>query len=137
MRRMLNRCNTAIRRTPEGNFIYAPDLALELEYQLDTWYEYLPASIRFAKRRDDVFSPGATSNNACTYPPVILLHVQYYCCKLAIFWPAVIQALDCQKPTTELIDHCQRFLESYIQVSPSLVSAFNGCPVNRWTLYLR
>ena len=35
MRRMLHRCNTAIKRTPDGKWVYAPSIALELELQLD------------------------------------------------------------------------------------------------------
>ncbi|ERS97060.1 hypothetical protein HMPREF1624_06389 [Sporothrix schenckii ATCC 58251] len=42
MRRMLHRCNTAIRRTTEGEIVYAANIALELELQLDDWYGYLP-----------------------------------------------------------------------------------------------
>ncbi|KAH6874019.1 hypothetical protein B0T10DRAFT_588156 [Thelonectria olida] len=49
MRRMLHRCNTAIRRTPRGEIVYAPNIALELELQLDEWYGYLPESVRFQK----------------------------------------------------------------------------------------
>ncbi|KAL2677387.1 hypothetical protein Neosp_011157 [[Neocosmospora] mangrovei] len=44
MRRMLHRCNTAIRRTHRGEIVYAPNIALELELQLEEWYRYLPES---------------------------------------------------------------------------------------------
>ncbi|KAH7264670.1 hypothetical protein B0J15DRAFT_491208 [Fusarium solani] len=47
MRRMLHRCNTAIRRTHRGEIVYAPNIALELELQLEEWYRYLPESVRF------------------------------------------------------------------------------------------
>ncbi|RSL77569.1 hypothetical protein CEP51_008958 [Fusarium floridanum] len=47
MRRMLHRCNTAIRRTHQGEIVYAPNIALELELQLEEWYRYLPESVRF------------------------------------------------------------------------------------------
>lgn len=52
MRRMLHRCNSAVTRSPDGRPSYAPSIALELERQLDVWYDYLPANIRFAKVPD-------------------------------------------------------------------------------------
>jgi hypothetical protein len=135
MRRMLSRCNTAIKQTARGDFTSSPDLALELEYQLDTWYDCLPESIRFVRRWDNPTSLRATGTWTC--PLATFLRVQYHCCKLAIFWPAVFQEVHYRESTPELLDHCGRFLESYIQVCPSLLSAFNDCIVNRWTLFLR
>jgi hypothetical protein len=45
---MLHRCNSAVTRTADGRPTYAPGIALELERQLDEWYDYLPGNIRFA-----------------------------------------------------------------------------------------
>ncbi|RDL40565.1 Uncharacterized protein BP5553_00544 [Venustampulla echinocandica] len=130
MRRMLHRCNTAIKRNINGKIIYAPGIALELELQLDEWYNYLPEVVRFH-----------TYLNPTTLevPPVCplsnFLRVQYYCCKTAIYWPAVYQAIEDGAANGQLLDHCRRFFDSYIQLMPSIIAAFQGCIVNRWTLF--
>ena len=49
MRRMLHRCKSAATHSPDGRPRYAPSIALELERQLDEWYDYLPAHIRFSR----------------------------------------------------------------------------------------
>lgn len=138
MRRMLHRCNTAIRKTEEGNLTYAPSIALELELQLNEWYEYLPEIIKFRMddeipQSSDVLSPSIFFPTPC--PLSNFLRVQYYCCKISIYWPAVYQATEDAAVTNQLQDHCHRFFAAYIQLIPRILAAFNECIVNRWTLF--
>ncbi|KAG7289943.1 hypothetical protein NEMBOFW57_006320 [Staphylotrichum longicolle] len=123
VRRMLHRCYTAIRRTPRGDIAYAPGIALELETQLDEWQSVLPDAVHFRY----LAAPEPLSN---------FLRVQYYCCKISIYWPAVYQCIqDGRISTTEILEHCGRFFHAYIQSIPSMLMAVRDCIVNRWTLY--
>lgn len=137
MRRMLHRCNTATRQTSDGRHAYAPGIALELEHQLESWYDYLPEIIRFNKREHHPISPGAASGSPQQCPLTTFLRVQYYCCKLSIYWPAIYQAILDGGASDQLLDHCRRFFDSYIQLMHSIVEAFQVCIVNRWTLFVR
>ncbi|KAB5558702.1 hypothetical protein GE09DRAFT_963282 [Coniochaeta sp. 2T2.1] len=136
MRRMLHRCNTAIRRTsPQGAIVYAPHIASELELQLDEWYYVLPDAVRFQLDVDfdlphSAFSPPVD-------PLASFLRVQYFCCKISIYWPAVYQSIqDGSAGTTpETLRHCELFFGAYIRVMPSMLTSIRDCIVNRWTLY--
>jgi Fungal Zn(2)-Cys(6) binuclear cluster domain/Fungal specific transcription factor domain len=170
MRRMLHRCNTAVRRSPAtGKLVYAPSIAMELEAQLEEWHSYLPELIRFTPTTTDggadaqnsslttpqwvqqspqlstsMLSP---SGNATTSfcPLTNFLRVQYHCCKISIYWPAVYQAMQEAGHSRQssggspqlplLLDHCARLFYSYIQLIPAIVEAYRTCLVNRWTLY--
>ncbi|KAK5051985.1 hypothetical protein LTR84_002789 [Exophiala bonariae] len=139
MRRMLHRCNTAIRRTSDGKISYAPGIAVELELQLDEWHKYLPDLVRFEIEKDvaqsgsDTQLDGMDSSDSC--PLSNFLRVQYHCCKISIYWPAIYQVINEGSHDNQLSDHCQRFWNSYIQLVPSIMAAFQECIVNRWTLY--
>lgn len=85
MRRMLRRCNTAIGRGANGTICYAPGIAVELQLQLDEWYNYLPEVIRF--QLDFATTTFEVPLDEC--PLRNFLRVQYYCCKVAIYWPAI------------------------------------------------
>lgn len=136
MRRMLNRCNTAIRRTAEHQIVYAPSIAMELESQLEEWYGYLPQAIRFDPHQDLDFDHLASpslypvSNGLSNF-----LRLQYYCCKISIYWPAAYQCIQDNNATSALQHDCEKFFEAYIQLMPSILIAVRECPVNRWTLY--
>lgn len=134
MRRMLHRCNTAVQVTSAGKYVYAPGIALELERQLEEWYRCLPEIDRFGK--GDVLQP-LEPVDLLSCPLSNFLRVQYYCCKLSIYWPAVYQAMQDGAATNLLLNHCQRFFDSYVMLIPSIVAAFNDCRVNRWTLFIR
>ncbi|OBT56943.1 hypothetical protein VE04_03201 [Pseudogymnoascus sp. 24MN13] len=133
MRRMLRRCNTAIGRGANGTICYAPGIAVELELQLDEWYNYLPEVIRF--HLDFVTTTFEVPLDEC--PLRNFLRVQYYCCKVAIYWPAVYQVMEDGIANGQLLDHCQKFFASYVQLMPSIIAAFHGCIVNRWTIFAR
>ncbi|KFY42248.1 hypothetical protein V494_02495 [Pseudogymnoascus sp. VKM F-4513 (FW-928)] len=131
MRRMLRRCNTAIARGANGTICYAPAIAIELELQLDEWYNYLPEVIRF--HLDFATATFEVVVDEC--PLRNFLRVQYYCCKVAIYWPAVYQVIEDGVANGQLLDHCQKFFASYVQLMPSIMAAFQGCIVNRWTIF--
>jgi len=126
MRRMLHRCNTAIRRTPQGTTVYAPRIASELARQLDEWHTYLPESIQFSPTDYQSSSESCLTN---------FLYVQYHCYRISTYWPAAYQALQDHSVDEQLLQHCQKLLESYEAVVPSLISALGNCIVNRWTLF--
>jgi hypothetical protein len=138
MRRMLHRCNTATKATPDGTVSYAPGVALELQRQLDEWYSYLPDIIRF-EHDDQSFdfnllnSPGGQLT--FTEPLSNFLKVQYHCCRLSIYWPAVYQCIqDSSIATMNIVEHAERFFDAYIKLMPALLDAVRNCIVNRWTL---
>jgi hypothetical protein len=133
MRRMLHRCYTAIRRTARGEIEYAPAVALELELQLDEWHNYLPDMFHFQRLTANTFilPPHLPSID----PLSEFLRVQYYCCKISIYWPAAYQCIQDGNATMEVLMHCERFFNAYIQVMPSLLQCVRDCIVNRWTLY--
>jgi hypothetical protein len=123
MRRMLHRCYSAICRTPRGEIVYAPAIALELETQLDEWQSLLPDAVNF-------------QHLAALEPLSNFLRVQYYCCKISIYWPALYQCIqDGRATTTEILEHCERFFHAYMELIPSVLMAVRDCIVNRWTLY--
>ena len=135
IRRMLHRCNTAIRTNPDGTIAHAPGVALELQRQLDQWYSYLPGIIRFEDDRlfdfDVLTSPGSFPSME---PLSNFLRVQYYCYKLNIYWPAVYQCIQDGFTTSETKDFAERFFNAYIQLMPTLLTSICSCIVNRWTL---
>lgn len=136
MRRMLHRCNTAIRRTKNGEIVYAPAVASELELQLDEWYGYLPEPIRFDSHQDiEIDLPSSPRVVPTMERYSNFLRVQYYCCKISIYWPAVYQCIQNQVASPELLGHCQRFFNAYIQLIPSILASTRDCMVNRWMLY--
>ncbi|KAI1378014.1 hypothetical protein F4677DRAFT_414183 [Hypoxylon crocopeplum] len=133
MRRMLHRCYTAIRRTPLGDIVYAPGIALELELQLDEWHGYLPDTVHFQHLDSSLLS---TSQSLTSLESLSnFLRVQYYCCKISIYWPAIYQCIKDGTATAEVLKHCERFFHAYIQSIPSMLMSVRDCIVNRWTLY--
>lgn len=128
MRRLLHRCNSAVTYSTDNRPSYAPGIALELERQVDEWYDYLPVNIRFPKETSQLGTMYSLSN---------FLNVQYYCCKLSIYWPAVYQAIQDGRVSVHLQDHCQRFIDSYVELLPQIVIAIDICPIYKWTLSIR
>ncbi|KAL2861169.1 uncharacterized protein BJX67DRAFT_385916 [Aspergillus lucknowensis] len=133
MRRMLHRCNSAVTQGVDGQSRYAPSIALELERQLDEWYGYLPGNIRFTKDEDRPHAP-TQAEQICSLSN--FLSVQYYCCRLSIYWPAVYQAMQDESASAQLLSHCQRFIDSYVFLLPRLRLAIHDCLIYRWTLSL-
>ncbi|KAH7117297.1 hypothetical protein EDB81DRAFT_818077, partial [Dactylonectria macrodidyma] len=135
MRRMLHRCNTAISKTAEGEIVYAPNIAIELELQVDEWYRYLPDLVRFQHLNFDPDLRTPPSSLQPVEPLGIFLRVQYYCCKLSIYWPAVYQSIQDGIATSEVLQHCEKFFDAYMNLMPSILVCLRDCIVNRWTLF--
>lgn len=120
---------------------------MELESQLDEWYSFLPEMIQFSTHNieDPLVTAIDTPGSAATVPTPPLcpltnfLRVQYHCCKISIYWPAVYQVMQDEHHTvpadSRLLEHCARLFDSYVQVIPSCITAYENCIVNRWTLY--
>lgn len=126
MRRMLHRCNTAIRRTQQGTTAYAPRIASELVRQLDEWHNYLLDPIKFDPQNHHSLLGSPLTN---------FLHVQYHCYRISTFWPATYQAMQDPNVDEQLLEPCRHLLDSYMALIPSLNNAINECAVNRWTLF--
>ncbi|KAH7141287.1 hypothetical protein B0J13DRAFT_445594 [Dactylonectria estremocensis] len=135
MRRMLHRCNTAISKRNEDEIVYAPNIALELELQVDEWYRYLPDLVRFQHLDYDVDLSAPPHSLQTVEPLGNFLRVQYYCCKLSIYWPAVYQSIQDGIATSEVLRHCEKFFDAYIKLMPSILVCLRHCIVNRWTLF--
>ncbi|OJD11865.1 hypothetical protein AJ78_07452 [Emergomyces pasteurianus Ep9510] len=126
MRRMLQRCTVSISNTINGKLVYAPIIAAELELQLEQWYEYLPAPLRW--NRFNAIDNSSTST--CKF-----LRTQYYAYKTSIFWPAVYQAIESGVSDDDLLEYCQKFFTSYTYFTESAVSVLPHCMPNAWTLH--
>lgn len=130
MRRLLHHCNSAVTYSADNRPSYGPGIALELERQVDEWYDYLPVRIRFPKGTSQLCADWIYSLSN-------FLSVQYYCCKLSIYWPAVYQAIQDGRVSVHLQNHCQRFINCYEQLLPRIVIAMELCPIYKWTLSIR
>ncbi|KAK9242379.1 hypothetical protein V1506DRAFT_89529 [Lipomyces tetrasporus] len=126
MRRMLHRCTISISTTSNGHFIYAPIIAAELELQLEQWHAVLPEHLRFGQPDSDDRIESATAG---------FLQVQYYSCKASIYWPAVYQAIESSEADGDLLPHCRKFFDSYVNFMVSATSTVPRCLPNLWTLY--
>ncbi|KAK9321542.1 hypothetical protein V1517DRAFT_326166 [Lipomyces orientalis] len=126
MRRMLHRCTISISTTSNGHFIYAPIIAAELELQLEQWHAVLPEHLRFGQPDLDDRIESATAG---------FLQAQYYSCKASIYWPAVYQAIESSEADSDLLPHCHKFFDSYVNFMVSATSTVQHCLPNLWTLY--
>ena len=132
MRRMLHRCNSATRRNAQGDIVYASGIALELESQLEEWYNCLPQALKF--HREQPPSPDFFTTQVSD-PTTTFLRVQYYCCKISIYWPAIYTCMQDSAQAAVLLDDCRKFFNSYLHLAPSILSSVQECFVNRWTLF--
>jgi len=130
MRRMLQRCRSAVSHTSHGQLVYAPIIAAELQQQLDEWFGYLPEQLRFDR--------GAQLERTMSLHPLSLfLQLQYFACRASIFWPAVYQAMGTGEALEWLLPYCKDFFESYTWFMDSATRASKLCLPNLWTIHLR
>jgi len=130
MRRMLQRCKSAVSHTSHGQLVYAPIIATELQQQLDEWFGYLPEQLRFDR--------GAQLERTMSLHPLSLfLQLQYFACRASIFWPAVYQAMETGQAVEWLLPYCKDFFESYTWFMDSATRASKSCLPNLWTIHLR
>jgi hypothetical protein len=108
-------------------------VALDLELQLDEWQSYLPDMFQF--RHPPADTSGTPPSRPALDPLNEFLRVQHYCCKISIYWPGAYQCIQDGMATVEVLRHCERFFNAYIQAMPSMLLSVRDCIVNRWTLY--
>ncbi|KAK9482020.1 hypothetical protein V1527DRAFT_501293 [Lipomyces starkeyi] len=118
MRRMLHRCTISISTISNGHFIYAPIIAAELELQLEQWH-------------------APDSDNRIESATAGFLQAQYYSCKASTYWPAVYQAIESSEADSDLLPHCRKFFDSYVNFMVSATSTVPRCLPKLWTLYAR
>lgn len=146
MRRMLHRCTTAVRATASGHLVYAPIVAAELVFQLESWYKHLPFALRFEFHCYDSAiptrspsSPGwsqvDSSPQISAGPLSTFLRTQYYSCQTSIYWPAVYQAISTGAAGPDLLPSCRLFFSNFEAFLHSVQEGVRLCPPNAWTLY--
>ncbi|GJP96968.1 unnamed protein product [Aspergillus niger] len=83
----------------------------------------------------------ATSTGKYVYAPYIAVELErqleeWYCHLLNISRFDKGDAMQDEGSAGLLRDDCQKFFDSYILLTPSIVAAFQDCLVNRWTLFV-
>jgi hypothetical protein len=132
---MLHRCTTSIRLQPHtGIPTYAPIVAAELVYQLESWYEHLPTPLRFDRESNE----DGTTEMALS----LFLRTQYYSCQMSIYWPAAYQTMrDGMIGTVgagaggENEKAVESFFGCYVKYMMSINACVRRCAPNAWTLY--
>lgn len=130
MRKMLQRCTSSVQRLSQVEFSYAPVIAVELERQLQEWYDLLPDELSLGRDSGD-------SVPSRSLAQAKFLHTQCYAFRASIYWPAVHQAWVTGEAGDDLLPHCQAFFDNYIEFIASAAISVSICKPNLWTLYAR
>ncbi|CEJ59673.1 hypothetical protein PMG11_08286 [Penicillium brasilianum] len=130
MRKMLQRCTWSTSRLAQGNHVYAPIVAAELERQLDEWLRLLPQQLSF--RCSPAIRSHLRRDSGSAH--VEFLRTQYYAFKASIYWPAVYEAIAAGEANSDLRRHCTKFFTSFAEFVPSAVASIAVCKPNLWTL---
>ncbi|KFY24116.1 hypothetical protein V493_05440 [Pseudogymnoascus sp. VKM F-4281 (FW-2241)] len=140
MCRMVRRCTASV-IVSQGQELYSPVVAMELTYQLDTWHNHLPSSIRF-KHHDvtvalpvDFVERVSSSTTSSIIAVTGYLQMQYYLCLTGIYWPAVYNIISTGTLEAAPIADCKRFFESYYSFVITAASVIPNCPHNPWSIY--
>jgi hypothetical protein len=105
-------------------------VALELERQLQEWYDLLPDELSL---RSD--TGGSVPSRGLAQAQ--LLDTQCYAFSVSIYRPAVYQAWVTGEADDDLLLHCRGFFDSYIEFIASAAISVSICKPNIWTLYAR
>ena len=142
MCRMVRRCTTSVIISQEREF-YSPAIAIELTYQLDTWYKHLPQSISFERYDtavalpDDFVKSISSSPSSSIIAVTRFLQMQYYLCLTGIYWPAVYSVIRTGILEAAPTADCARFFESYFGFVITAASVIPSCPQNPWSIYAK
>ncbi|KAH6663761.1 hypothetical protein B0J14DRAFT_609007 [Halenospora varia] len=140
--RMIRRCTTSVIISQEQE-LYSPVIAIELTYQLDTWYNHLPSNIRFERHdtaaaiSDNLVKSISSSPSSTTIAVTRFLQMQYYLCLTGIYWPAVYSVISTGRLETAPTANCARFFESYVGFTITAASVIPSCSQNPWSIYAR
>jgi hypothetical protein len=140
--RMVRRCTTSIIISQEQEF-YSPAIAMELTYQLETWYKHLLLSISFdrhdmaAALLDDFVKNISSSPSSSIIAISRFLQMQYYLCLKNIYWPAVYNVIRTCILEPALTVDCALFFESYFGFVISAASVIPNCLQNPWSIYAK
>ena len=141
MCRMIRRCTTSI-IISRAKEVYAPIIAVELEHQLESWYDHLPLSLRFGRHGANSLSDD-TLNHASPYSLSSLaattnfLQMQYYLVLAGIYWPAVYSVIYVDAPTEATLADSVRFFEAYASFITSAAGAIRSCPQSVWSIHAK
>jgi hypothetical protein len=122
---------------------YSPAIAVELTYQLETWYNHLPPSISFERYDMSGVLLDDSVKNISPLPPSSItavsgfLQMQYYLCLTNIYWPAVYSTVSTGILEAALTADCVLFFESYCGFVISAASVVPNCPQNPWSIYAK
>jgi hypothetical protein len=141
MCRMVRRCATSVIISREQE-LYSPVIAVELTYQLNTWYEHLPSNLRFELHDTAAALPGDFVKSVSSSPSSITavtryLQMQYYLCLTGVHWPAVYSVISSGVLEATPIADLARFFESYIGFVITAASVIPSCPQNPWSIYAK
>ncbi|KAG0645321.1 Echinocandin B biosynthetic cluster transcription factor [Hyphodiscus hymeniophilus] len=137
MARMIRRCTTSV-IVSQAKEVYAPIIALELTYQLQTWHHHLPPSIRFECQDttsvlpDDFLETNSSFRASSVIAVTQVLQMQYYLCLTNIYWPAVYSVINTGTLTPAPTDNCAQFFDSYVGFVMTAASVINNRPQNPW-----
>ena len=142
MCRMVRRCTTSVIISQEQE-TFSPVIAIELTYQLNTWYSRLPPEIRFVLQDLTAENPSDFVNNTSSPPSsgvsaiTQFLQMQYYLCLTGIYWPAVYSVIIKESLQAVPAGHPTQFFESYVGFVITAASVIPRCPQNPWSIYAR
>ncbi|KFY84913.1 hypothetical protein V500_08880 [Pseudogymnoascus sp. VKM F-4518 (FW-2643)] len=141
MCRMMRRCTSSV-IISQGQELYSPVVAMELTYQLDTWHNHLPPSIRFEHHDvvavalpDDFVKSVNSSPTSSVIAVTRFLQMQYYLCLAGIYWPAVYSVISTGTLESAPMANCERFFESYFGFVITAASVIPNSPHNPWSIY--
>lgn len=106
MRRLLNRVSNMIYSQKHNSIASLEPVVAELEFQLNQWYEGLPASIRFSRERVP------TQGHVQT-----VLRMRYFACRTIIFRPYIQAVLGNETLVNEagVKTACEKCLEACVR----------------------
>jgi hypothetical protein len=122
LRRLLNRVSHLIysythRRSNSFSIATLEPVAAELDYQLNQWYESLPAPVKFPRER----LPASNQIQA-------VLRLRYYACRTIIFRPYIQAVLADENVANEVgvQEACRKCLEACIRQIESMAEHHEG-----------
>ncbi|KAH7351260.1 hypothetical protein BKA65DRAFT_476586 [Rhexocercosporidium sp. MPI-PUGE-AT-0058] len=143
MCRMMRRCFASVVLF-NNKEVYAPIIANELANQLDKWYEHLPNSLKFDRRRRLSFGQDSSSyagagaglgSSSSQVAVTGFLEMQFYQCLISTYWPAVYSILYLDAVPDNTLTDCSLFFDAYVGLVSSIATTIMSCPQTPWNFY--